>query len=147
MQYKVIKIMRKLDEILANQFVILSRINIRDQPGAVVEVRSTVPSPQPISISMPMELEIPGETVDVTVSSKPTIANTAPVVNDIMLSEPLKLKPKSSSAGNLVAKLISVVFKSDELTRIEIVLVHVEKKNSTKKNYIKYFTMYVKLME
>lgn len=48
------------------------------------------------------------------VFSKPS-QNTALIVSDAMLAEALKLKPKSLSVGNLAAKLLNVIFKSDEL--------------------------------
>ena len=43
------------------------------------------------------------------------INNVNPVVNDAMLAETLRLKPKSSSAANLATKLVKVIFKPEEL--------------------------------
>ena len=57
--------------------------------------------------------------------------NVSPLVNDAMLAETLKLKPNSSSAGNLATKLVKIIFKTDE---IEIALAQVEKINWIRKN-------------
>ena len=41
--------------------------------------------------------------------------NVSPLVNDAMLAETLKLKPNSSSVGNLANILVKIIFKTDEI--------------------------------
>ena len=98
------EILIKLDKILENQVAILSQLQIRTERDAVDAVnldeitrRQSPPLPQ------------------LTPTPAKQINNVNPVVNDAMLAETLRLKPKSSSAGNLATKLVKVIFKPEEL--------------------------------
>ena len=107
------EIMKKLDKIIENQVVILSQLQIRTQDDVInhstVDEVAEKPLPQLIP-TQTMEIDNSLQSDDVSCAT-----NVNPLVNDAMLAETLKLKPKSSSAGNLATKLVKMIFKPDEI--------------------------------
>ena len=95
------EIMEKLDQILEHQVVILSQLQVRRKTDAVEN-----PTFNKIAPTQLPEL-IPTPAI--------TATNINPVVHDAMLAGTLRLKPKSSSAGNLAAKSVKIIFTPDEL--------------------------------
>ena len=102
---KSAEIIKKLDQIIENQVVMLSLLEIRTQPDAVENPTGTVNEivtrqspPPPLPQLIPMQINNP---LNEDVRSA---TNINPVVSDAMLAETLRLKPKSSSAGNLAFK-------------------------------------------
>ena len=103
------EIIQKLDKILENQVVILFQLQIGSKPDAVEtpkvdEIASRQSPPPPLPQLKP--------TPAIQLQSA---TNINPVVNDAILAKTLRLKPKSSSAGNLATKLVRVLFQPEEL--------------------------------
>ncbi len=109
------EIMEKLNKILEHQVVILSHLQIRSQPDAVENPTFDEIAPRPLPQLIPMPAMQKNNLQGDDVSCATTATNINPVVSDAMLAETLRLKPKSSSAGNLAAKLVKIIFKPDEL--------------------------------
>ena len=108
------EIMKKLDKIIENQVVILSQLQIRTQDDDVID-HSTVDEVP--AKPLPQLIATPAMQIDNFLQSDDLrgATNVSPLVDDAMLAETLKLKPKSSSAGNLATKLVKIIFKTDEI--------------------------------